>query len=55
MHLRAVFNGILSPITYLDLTPGKLEEQLKENPQLGSKKVKKLKRLIRLAKDEENE
>lgn len=55
MHLRAEYQGILSPITYRDLTPGKLEEQLKANPQAYPKEVKKVKRLIRLAKDEENE
>jgi hypothetical protein len=55
MHLRAFLNGILPPITYLDLTPGKLEEQLKTNPPADLKEVKKVKRLIRLAKDEENE
>lgn len=55
MHLRAEYQGILSPITYNDLTPRKLEEQLKNNPPADSKEVKKVKRLIRLAKEEENE
>lgn len=55
MHLRAEYQGILTPITYSDLTPGKLEQQLKENPPADSKEVKKVKRLIRLAKDEESE
>lgn len=55
MHLRAEYQGILAPITYQDLTPGKLEQQLKENPPADSKEVKKIKRLIRLSKDEENE
>jgi hypothetical protein len=55
MHLRAIYQGIHSQITYLDLTPGKLEEQLQKNPPADSKKVKKVKRLIRLAKDEEAE
>ncbi len=55
MHLRAEYQGILTPITYRDLTPGKLEQQLKENPPADSKDVKKVKRLIRLAKEEEAE
>lgn len=55
MHLRAEYLGILTPITYSDLTPGKLEQQLKENPLSDSKEVKKVKRLIRLSKEEENE
>jgi hypothetical protein len=55
MHLRASYQGILTPISYRDLTPGKLEEQLKANPAADSKEVKKIKRLIRLAKEEEPE
>jgi hypothetical protein len=55
MHLRAEYQGILTPITYQDLTPGKLEEQLKTNPPADSKEVKKVKRLIQLAKEEEAE
>jgi hypothetical protein len=55
MHLRAEYQGILTPIKYRDLTPGKLEEQLQKNPPADSKEVKKVKRLIRLAKDEEAE
>lgn len=55
MHLRAEYQGILTPITYNDLTFGKLEEQLKENPPADSKEVRKVKRLIRLVKEEENE
>lgn len=55
MHLRAEYQGILAPITYRDLTPGKLEEQLKENPPADPKEVKKVRRLIQLAKEEEAE
>lgn len=55
MHLRAEYQGILTPITYRDLTPGKLEQQLKDNPPVDTKEVKKLKRLIRLSKEEEAE
>lgn len=55
MHLRAEYQGILTPIIYSDLTPRKLEEQLKENSPADSKEVRKVKRLIRLAKEEENE
>lgn len=55
MHLRASYQGILTQVTYQDLTPGKLEQQLKDNPPADSKDVKKVKRLIRLAKDEESE
>jgi hypothetical protein len=55
MHLRAEYQGIITPIMYQDLTPGKLEEQLRNNPPADSKEVKKVKRLIRLAKEEESE
>lgn len=55
MHLRAEYQGLLIQITYHDLTAGKLEEQLKTNPPTDSKEVKKVKRLIRLAKEEESE
>ncbi len=41
--------------TYRDLTPGKLEQWLQENPQADVKQVKEIKRQIRLAKEEENE
>lgn len=55
MHLRAEYQGLLSPITYSDLTPGKLQQWLEENPQADVKQVKQVKKRIRLAKEEEQE
>lgn len=54
MHLRAQYQGLLTSITYKDLTPGRQEQELKTNPPSDPKEVKKLKRLIRLAKEEES-
>jgi hypothetical protein len=55
MHLRAQYQNILVPITYQDLTPGKLEKWVEENPGANPKEVKKVKRRIRLIKEEESE
>ena len=55
MHLRAQYQDLLAPITYQDLTTGKLEAWLEENPQANPKEVKQVKRHIRLAKEEEQE
>lgn len=55
MHLRAEYQGILVPVTYQSMTPGKLEQWLEENPQANPKQVKQVKRRIRLAKEEESE
>ncbi len=41
--------------TYRDLTPGKLQQWLEENPQADVKQVKQVKRRIRLAREEEAE
>lgn len=49
MHLRAQYQGLLTSITYKDLTPGRLEQELQTNPPADSKEVKQIKRLIRLA------
>jgi hypothetical protein len=43
------------PITYQDLTPGRLERWVEENPQADIKEVKQIKKRIRLAKEEEGE
>jgi hypothetical protein len=43
------------PITYQDLTPGRLERWVEENPQADIKEVKQIKKRIRLAKEEEAE
>lgn len=55
MHLRAEYQGLLSPITYDDLTPGKLERWVEENPQANPKEVKQVKKRIRLSREEESE
>lgn len=55
MHLRAALNGILSPTRIATSPLESSSEQLKNNPPADPKQVKKVKRLIRLAKDEENE
>lgn len=55
MHLRAQYQDLLAPITYQDLTPGRLEQWVEENPQADVKQVKKVKKRIRLAKEEEQE
>ena len=55
MHLRAEYQGLLSPITYQDLSVGKLQQWVEENPQANPKEVKQIKKRIRLIKEEENE
>jgi hypothetical protein len=55
MHLRAQYQDLLAPITYQDLTPGRLERWVEENPQADIKEVKQIKKRIRLAKEEEAE
>ncbi len=55
MHLRAQYQDLLVPITYQDLTPGKLERWVEENPQANAREVKQVKRRIRLIKEEEAE
>jgi len=55
MHLRAEYQGLLSPITYQILTPGKLEQWVEENPQADVKEVKKVKKRIRLARKNQSE
>jgi hypothetical protein len=55
MHLRAQYQDLLLPITYQDLTPGRLERWVEENPQADIKEVKQIKKRIRLAKEEEAE
>jgi hypothetical protein len=53
MHKRAELNGIL--VSLENLTPGKLERWVEENPQANPKEVKQVKRRIRLIKEEEQE
>lgn len=57
MRLRAQRNGIL--ISLESLTPGKQQRWLEQQPQPKTReeahRVRRVKRLIRLAKDEENE
>jgi hypothetical protein len=53
MHKRAELNGILVSIE--NLTPGKLERWLEENPQANPKQVKQVKKRIRLSREEEQE
>jgi hypothetical protein len=36
MHLRAQYQNLLAPISYSDLTPGKLEQWVQENPQANA-------------------
>ena len=55
MHLRAQYQDLLAPITYQNLTPGKLEQWVEENPQADVKQVKQVKRRIRLSREEESE
>ncbi len=55
MHLRAQYQDLLVPITYQDLTPGRLERWVEENPQANPKDVKQVKRRIRLSREEESE
>jgi hypothetical protein len=55
MHLRAQYQDLLLPITYQDLTPGRLERWVEENPQADIKQVKQIKKRIRLSKEEESE
>jgi hypothetical protein len=53
MHRRAEYDGIL--VSLESLTPGKLERWVEENPQANPKEVKKVRRRIRLSKEEEAE
>jgi hypothetical protein len=55
MHLRAQYQNLLASITYQDLTPGRLEQWVEQNPQANPKEVKQVKRRIRLIKEEESE
>jgi hypothetical protein len=55
MHLRAQYQDLLAPITYQDLTPGRLEQWVEQNPQANPKEVKQVKRRIRLSREEESE
>jgi hypothetical protein len=55
MHLRAQYQDLLAPITYKDLSVGKLQQWVEENPQADVKQVKKVKKRIRLSKEEESE
>jgi hypothetical protein len=53
MSLRAQYQGLL--VSYQDITLGQLEQWIKNNPQADVKQVKKIKKRIQLAKDEEQE
>lgn len=57
MHKRAEFNGILTSLD--SLTAGKQQQWLSSQPppktRVEVQEQKRVKRLIRLAKDEENE
>jgi hypothetical protein len=53
MHKRAELNGIL--VSLENLTTGKLEAWLEENPQANPKEVKQVKKRIRLSREEEQE
>jgi hypothetical protein len=57
MHIRASYNGIL--VSLETLTPGKQQQWLDSQPTPKTKEEavtqKRVKRLIRLAKDEETE
>lgn len=57
MHKRAEYSGIL--ISLENLTPGKQSQWLESQPEAKTKEEtqerKRVKRLIKLAKDEENE
>lgn len=57
MHIRASYSGILT--TLESLTPGKQQQWLEQQPPPKTKEEaqerKRVRRLIRLSKDEENE
>jgi hypothetical protein len=53
MHKRAEFNGIL--VSLENLTTGKLERWVEENPQANPKEVKQAKKRIRLSREEDQE
>jgi len=57
MHVRASYNGILTTLD--SLTVGKQQQWLKSQPPPHTREEaqerKRVRRLIRLAKDEENE
>jgi hypothetical protein len=57
MHIRASYSGIL--ITLESLTPGLQQQWLESQPPPKTKEeaqaIKRVKRLIKLSRDEENE
>lgn len=57
MHLRAQRNGILTSLE--NLTAGKQQQWLEQQPQPKTKEeaqaIKRVRRLIKLSRDEENE
>ena len=53
MHKRAEYSGIL--VSLESLTPGQLQQWLEANKDGDSKEIKRVKRLIKLSKEEEAE
>lgn len=53
MHKRAEYSGIL--VSLESLTHGKLQQLIESNKDGDSREIKRVKRLIRLSKDEEND